>query len=114
MSLPLRQIAPDFFVAPQLGPAHMALAAEMGFKTVLNNRPDHEHGPGQPTNAEVEAAALAAGLSYHFLPTDGSASNPAHIAALAALLPSLQGPVLAFCRSGNRSAGLYLRATQQV
>jgi sulfide:quinone oxidoreductase len=112
MSLPVRQIAADYYVAPQLGPEHMALAAQMGFKTVVNNRPDHEHGPGQPTNAEVQAAALAAGLRYHFVPTDGSASNPADIAALAALLPTLQGPVLAFCRSGNRSAGLYLRALQ--
>jgi sulfide:quinone oxidoreductase len=114
MSLPLRQIAAEYFVAPQLGPEHMAVAAQMGFRTVINNRPDHEHGPGQPTHAEIEAAARAAGLSYHFVPTDGSASNPADIAALAALLPTVQGPVLAFCRSGNRSAGLYLRATQQA
>jgi uncharacterized protein (TIGR01244 family) len=114
MNLPLRQIAADFCVAPQLGPDHMAEAARQGFKSVINNRPDHEHGPGQPTNAEIEAAARAAGLAYHFLPTDGSASNPAHIAALAALLPTLEGPVLAFCRSGNRSAGLYLRATGQL
>ena len=32
-----------------------------GFKSVVNNRPDFEHGPDQPTSAQVEAAAQAAG-----------------------------------------------------
>ena len=49
-------------------PAAMAEAARAGFRSVVNNRPDFEGGPDQPTNAAIEAAARAAGLEYRFLP----------------------------------------------
>ena len=64
----LRQIAPDVCVAPQLTPESMADLAALGFKSVVNNRPDFEEGPEQPTSAQVEAAAQAAGLAYAYLP----------------------------------------------
>jgi uncharacterized protein (TIGR01244 family) len=110
-SLPARPVGPDVCVAPQLTPASMADAARAGFKSVINNRPDFEHGPDQPTNAAIETAALAAGLQYRFLPVDGGYQSPEQIAAFAALLAELPRPVLAFCRSGNRSARLFNAAS---
>ena len=110
--LPLRQIAADVSVAPQLTPAAMADVATAGFKSVVNNRPDFEHGPDQPTNAQMEAAARAAGLQYRFLPVDGGYQSPEEIAAFAELLRQLPRPLLAFCRSGARSTRLYAAATQ--
>ncbi|HEY6087973.1 MAG TPA: TIGR01244 family sulfur transferase [Burkholderiaceae bacterium] len=112
-SLPLRAVAPDVCVAPQLTPAAMAEAARAGFRSVVNNRPDFEHGPDQPTSAQIEAAARAAGLEYRFLPVAGSFQTPEQIAAFALLLEELPRPILAFCRSGNRSANLYMQATQR-
>ena len=50
-SLPLRQVADDVCVAPQLTPEAMAELARLGFRSVVNNRPDFEHGPDQPTRA---------------------------------------------------------------
>ena len=50
-TLPIQQVAPDFCVAPQLAPAAMAEAAAAGFRSVVNNRPDFEHGPDQTTSA---------------------------------------------------------------
>jgi uncharacterized protein (TIGR01244 family) len=108
--LPLRQIAADVCVAPQLTPEAMAEAAAMGFRSVVNNRPDFEHGPDQPTSAAIEAAARAAGLEYRHLPVDGGYQSPEEIAAMAALLAELPRPLLAFCRSGARSTNLYLQA----
>jgi len=110
--LPLRPVAPDVFVAPQLGPEAMAAAAAAGFRSVINNRPDFEHGPDQPTNASIEAAARAAGLEYRFLPVDGGWQSPEEIAAFAKLLEELPRPILAFCRSGARSTRLFLAAQQ--
>lgn len=110
--LPIRPVAPDVCVAPQLGPDAMAEAARMGFRSVVNNRPDFEHGPGQPTNAEIEAAARAAGLEYRFLPVDGGYQSPEEIAAFGRLLEELPRPILAFCRSGARSTRLYMAAQQ--
>ena len=108
--LPLRAIAADICVAPQLTPAAMAEAARAGFRSVVNNRPDNEHGPGQPTHAEIQAAALAAGLEYRFLPVDGGYQSPDEIAQMAQLLAELPRPLLAFCRSGTRSARLIAAA----
>jgi uncharacterized protein (TIGR01244 family) len=110
--LPARAIAEGVCVAPQLTPDAMAEAARAGFKSVVNNRPDFEHGPNQPSNADIEAAARAAGLSYRSLPVSGAYQSPEEISAFAALLAELPRPLLAFCRSGARSTRLYQQATQ--
>ena len=111
-TLPLRAVAPDVCVAPQLRPEAMAEAFAAGFRSVVNNRPDHEFEADQPTNAEMEAAARAAGLEYRFLPVDGGYQSPDEIAAFAQLLAELPRPILAFCRSGARSARLFDAASQ--
>ena len=89
----------------------MAWAAQAGFKSVINNRPDFEGGPDQPTSAAVEAAATAAGLSYAYLPVAPSVQTPQEVTRFAELLAELPKPVLAFCRSGARSGKLYRAAT---
>ncbi len=111
--LPVRAIAADVCVAPQLNAEAMAQAAQMGFKSVVNNRPDFEHGPDQPTSAQIETAARAAGLEYRFLPVDGGYQSPEQIAAFAHLLTELPRPLLAFCRSGARSTRLFMAAQAQ-
>jgi uncharacterized protein (TIGR01244 family) len=110
-NLPLRQIADTVCVAPQLTPEAMAELARLGFKSVINNRPDFEHDPDQPTSAAMQAAAEAVGLAYRHLPVDGGWQSPEQIAAFAELLTTLPQPMLAFCRSGARSARLYQQAT---
>jgi uncharacterized protein (TIGR01244 family) len=112
MNLPIQPITADFCVAPQLEPAAMVAAAAAGFRSVINNRPDFEGGAGQPTSAEVEAAALAAGLSYRHLPVAGGFQSADEIAQFKQLLDSLPKPILAFCRSGARSGKLFAAASQ--
>ena len=106
---PLRD---DFCVAPQLDTDAMAWAAQQGFKSVINNRPDFEGGPDQPTSAAMAAAAAAAGLAYAWLPVAPSFQSPEEIAPFSELLATLPKPVLAFCRSGTRSSKLFLASTQ--
>jgi uncharacterized protein (TIGR01244 family) len=109
-SLPLRALTPDVCVAPQLTPEAMAEVARAGFRSVVNNRPDFEHGPDQPTNAAIEAAARAAGLEYRHLPVDSGFQTPEQIAAFTQMLEELPRPLLAFCRSGARSTRLFAQA----
>ena len=106
----VQQLSADVCAAPQLDPSAMAWAAQAGFKSVVNNRPDFEGGPDQPTSAQMQHAAQAAGLTYAYLPVDPSEHTPEQIASFAKLLKDLPKPILAFCRSGNRSSMLY-RAT---
>jgi len=111
MAIQVQQLSDDVCVAPQLGPEAMAALAQAGFNSVINNRPDFEGGPNQPTNASIEAAAKAAGLHYAFLPVAPNFQSPEEIASFAELLASLPKPILAFCRSGTRSGKLYRAAT---
>ncbi len=108
---PIQPIADDVCVAGQLGPEAMDWAAQKGFRSIINNRPDFEGGPSQPTSHALEAAALAAGLMYVHLPVGPSHQTPQEIASFAHLLATLPRPILAFCRSGTRSGKLYRAAT---
>ena len=107
----IQAIASDVCVAGQLDPSAMAWAAQNGFKSVINNRPDFEGGPEQPSSTEMQAAALAAGLQYAHLPVSPSLHSEQEIARMAQLLAELPRPVLLYCRSGARSARLYQSAT---
>jgi uncharacterized protein (TIGR01244 family) len=107
----LQQLSPDVCVAPQLDPEAMAWAARQGFKSVINNRPDFEGGPEQPTSAAIEAAAAAAGLAYMHLPVAPGHQSPEEIRRFADLLTKMPKPILAFCRSGTRSGKLFFAAT---
>ena len=106
-ALPQREIAPGVHVAPQLDATAMAEAARAGFRAVVNNRPDFEHGPDQPTDDSIAAAAAAAGLVYRFFPVDGRWQTPQQVEDFARMLTELPRPLLLFCRSGARSARLF-------
>ena len=112
MELQASRLNAEIAVAPQLSPEAMAAAAAAGFRSVINNRPDFEGGPEQPTSAAMQAAAEAAGLAYAFLPVAGAFQTPEQAQAMAELMERLPKPVLAFCRSGARSGRLYSMACQ--
>jgi len=96
-----RTVTDDFAVSPQLGPAEVRAAAAQGYAMIINNRPNLE-APDQPMSAEIEAAALAAGLRYAFVPVVGRPTRE-QVQAVRAAAASANGKVLAFCRSGTRS-----------
>ena len=96
-----RRVTDQLSVAPQIGLDDLATAASQGFKLVINNRPDGEE-PSQPSSAEIEAAAKAAGLAYVHIPVRGG-PTPDQVEANYRAVEAADGPVLAFCRSGTRS-----------
>ena len=110
-TIPVQPLSPDLSVAPQLGPEAMAAVAQAGYRSVINNRPDFEGGPSQPTHSRIEAAAQAAGLAYAFLPVAPGYQSPEEVARFAELMATLPKPILAFCRTGTRSGKLFRAAT---
>ena len=106
----IRIVTPAFAVAPQLAPEEVVQAAALGFKLLINNRPDGE-APDQPSSDEMAAAARAAGMAYSHVPVVGG-PNTAQVEAVAELVAEAVGPVLAFCRSGTRSIVTWSRGQQ--
>lgn len=90
----------------QIIPDQVPMIAESGFKTIINNRPDGEE-PNQPTSAEIEAAAKKAGLAYKEVSFAGSELNQNHVEEFADFFNQAEQPILIFCRTGNRSTGIY-------
>lgn len=105
----IRQIVPGFSAAPQLEIFEMEAAAAAGYRTIICNRPDGE-APGQPEAAEMEAAAKAAGMGFHYLPVYPGGFTSELVEGLQAALAEAEAPVLAYCRSGTRSTMLWALA----
>ena len=101
----LRQINPDLAVSPQILPEDVPALAEAGFKVLINNRPDDEVGADIDHDAMARAAADA-GMRYHYLPFHPGQITPQLIADFGVATVG-QGPVIAYCRSGNRSTVLW-------
>jgi uncharacterized protein (TIGR01244 family) len=90
-------------VSGQVAPHEVAGLAEQGVTVLVNNRPDGEE-PDQPRAGEIEDAAAAAGISYRFIPILRGI-GPADVEEMQkALREAKGGKLLAFCRSGTRSA----------
>jgi len=99
----IRQLDDRTMVSGQIAPEEVAGLAEHGITVIVNNRPDGEE-PGQPLAADIEAAAADAGIPYHFVPIIRGI-GPADVEEMQkALRETGDGKLLAFCRSGRRSA----------
>ena len=99
----IRQLDDRTLVSGQIAPHEVAGLAEQGVAVIVNNRPDGEE-PGQPMAADIEAAAAEAGIPYHFVPIIRGI-GPADVEEMQkALREAGDGKLLAFCRSGRRSA----------
>ena len=105
----LTHLSPTVAVSSQLQPADIGRLAAGGFKGIINNRPDNE-GPDQPRSNELEAEALRHGLVYRHIPVVPGQATEVEVRAFAAALKEIDGPVLAFCRTGNRSSALWKAA----
>lgn len=96
-----RYVTEDLSVSPQIRVEDVEEAARLGFRTIINNRPDGE-AADQPAGREIEAAAQAAGLAYFHVPVSGG-PTPQQVETVARIMEDAARPVLAFCRSGTRS-----------
>ncbi len=107
-----RRITDTFSVAPQIAPEDIARAAAEGFTTIVVNRPDGE-APDAMQSDEARALAAAAGLRFVAIPFSGPPPADA-VERMALTLASAPGPVLAYCRSGTRSATAWALATAKA
>lgn len=99
----IRTLTPGFSVSPQIQSSDLAQLAAAGFQSVICNRPDSEVGGGL-SSAEMKQAAEAAGLNWAENIIVSGAMTQENVSRQGELAAALPGPVLAYCRSGTRSA----------
>ena len=104
-----RTLSPQFAVSPQITPQDIPALKAQGYRAIIANRPDGE-GADQPTFAEIEAAAHAAGMQARYIPISGGMVGDDDVEAFRSALRAMPGPVLAYCRSETRSATLWALA----
>ena len=102
----IKTITKDFAVTGQVLPQQIPELAAAGYRSIICNRPDGE-ASDQPTIDEIENAASAAGLELRYLPVVAGKVSDFDISQFARELGALPAPVLAFCRTGNRSMTLW-------
>ena len=102
----LRKIADGLSVSPQVMPSDIPALKAEGFRAIICNRPDAE-AADQPGHEEMSAAAAAEGLEFLYLPVTPGIVTDETARAFGQALRDLPGPVLAYCRTGTRSATLW-------
>lgn len=93
-------------VAGQIQPADVEAIAADGFTTIVCNRPDNEDF-GQPAASDIAAACATHGVAFHHIPIDRSGLTMQMVEEFTQVVEESTGPVLAYCRSGQRSAVIW-------
>lgn len=107
MAISYVEHTPQFATLGQISKAELRELKLAGFKSVINNRPDGEGGDDQPTTAKLQHEAKKLGLAYAYLPVISGQITPQQVADFKRLLATLPSPIVAFCRTGNRSTELF-------
>ncbi|TNF21596.1 MAG: TIGR01244 family phosphatase [Rhodobacteraceae bacterium] len=105
----INTISPEISVSAQITAGDIAAIKAAGFRSILSNRPDGE-GADQPSYEEIAAAAREAGLEAAYQPVTSGMIRDEEAVAFGEALRALPGPVLAYCRTGTRSATLWALA----
>ncbi|MCG3730412.1 TIGR01244 family sulfur transferase [Vibrio cincinnatiensis] len=104
--LTLIALSNDITVAPQILPSDIREIAHLGFKSVINNRPDGEE-VGQPLNGDIEQESEKYGLEYYHMPVISGQITSQQVAMFTDLLEKAPKPIVAFCRTGTRCSMLW-------
>jgi sulfide:quinone oxidoreductase len=102
----IKTLAAGLSVSPQITTSDIQAIKDAGFRAIICNRPDGE-GADQPTFAEIESAAKKIGIEATYQPIVTGKVSDDDAAAFDRISTGLPGPVLAYCRSGTRSATLW-------
>ncbi|MBT8418742.1 MAG: TIGR01244 family phosphatase [Silicimonas sp.] len=102
---PARYLTDTFAVAPQISTEDLAGLKAEGFRTIVCNRPDEEV-PGEMDAAAIEAACRDLELGFLLNPLSHGSLSMDHVTRQREAA-GMDGPVLAYCASGNRSSILW-------
>jgi uncharacterized protein (TIGR01244 family) len=107
-------ITPQFAVTDAMAPEDFATAAALGFRAVLSNRPDGE-AAAQMTARQESILAWRNGLKFRHVPAAKlDLFTDEVVEAMGDAVAALDGPILAHCASGVRSAIAWAAASART
>lgn len=102
----IKQLSDELSVCGQIEPTDMAAIASKGFRSIICNRPGGEE-PDQPDWQSIATAAASLGLEAQYIPVGGEIAVADQSGLFAHAMSDMPKPILAFCRTGNRSSQLF-------
>ena len=102
----LHKLSDQVALSSQIFPGEMAEIRAAGYRSIICNRPDGE-GSDQPVYREIGGRCAGFGSRRRFSPSHQVVSPRMTQAKFGQLLEELPKPILAFCRTGTRSASLW-------
>lgn len=106
----IKVLTSSLSVSGQISAADLPEISQAGFKSVICNRPDGE-GADQPGFSEIQEVAAREGLVMRYLPAESGKVTDEQGAAFGQLMAELPKPILAYCRTGMRSATMWALAS---
>ncbi|MGB5446525.1 MAG: TIGR01244 family sulfur transferase [Psychromonas sp.] len=104
--LEIKPLASQFSVSPQILLDDLSVIAELGYKSIINNRPDGE-ASDQPDNHKLQKKCQELGLEYQYMPVIPGNITTQNVQDMRDAISKMPKPILAFCRTGTRSCLLW-------
>ena len=102
----VKTISDKLSLSEQLQVADIASLHELGFRSIICNRPDGE-AADQPTFDEIRAEAEKLGMEIRYLPVVPGQVSDENVESFSQAMRELPKPTMAYCRTGTRSATLW-------
>ncbi len=108
----IREINDEYSVSGQIEVADLDAIANLGFKSIVCHRPDHEQ-PDQPEFSAIATRAKELGIEVAHVPVGSMGVTAEAVHGMVDALDELPRPMLGYCRSGARSTKIY-EQTQHI
>ena len=102
----------EITIYKQIYPRQCRKIAELGYRSVLNIRPNAEVDK-QPSSGEFATATEQVDLTYRHLPFDDERLSMMTVEQFATCYHTMPKPILMFCGTGARAKLLYQSALMQ-
>ena len=102
----INQITTELSVSPQIDFEDVSSLKDLGFKTIICNRPDNE-SENQINMQSIRELSETHGISFVAQPVVSGAVSDDQVLEFKKLLADAEKPVLAYCRTGTRCSILW-------
>ena len=106
MNIQFNWLNDELATSGQIMPEDIYKLKELGFKSIICNRPDFESGPSQPTQDLISKIATEFDIEFSYLPVESSFQTEVDAKHMSELIKMMPKPILAYCRSGGRCMSL--------